>query len=344
MKNGEHYLAVFLFVGLPYLRLFIYLIRMRQAALLALSLLFAAGAFGQAPQRYVAITFDDLPVVSLENNLAVRQEVTSKLLKKFTDAKVPVIGFVNENKLYTDGTPNEAEVKLLRQWLDAGLDLGNHTFSHINLNENPLEKYEDEILRGEIITKQLLQERNRQIRYFRHPYLMTGTTLEIKQKLGEFLTAHGYTIAPVTFDNADYMFARAYDIAKRKGDDKLRAQIGAAYVPYLESKVDYWERQSVELLGREIKQIFLMHANSINADYFDKVAEMLKRRNYKFVTLAEALSDEAYKQPDLITQKTWGISWLHRWALAKGKDYVLKGEPDVPEFITNLYNSPDPIK
>ena len=317
---------------------------MRQAfCFFALLILLAVGVFSQSPQRYVAITFDDLPVVSLEDNQSVRLEITQKLVGKISQAKVPAIGFVNEGKLYTEGKRDETKVKLLQQWLNAGFDLGNHTFSHINLNENPLEKYEDEILRGEIITKELLAARNQQIRYFRHPYLMTGTTLEIKQKLAEFLAAHGYTIAPVTFDNADYMFARAYDIAERRGDDKLRTQIGAAYVPYLESKVDYWERQSVELFGREPKQILLMHANSINADYFDKVAAMLKRRNYKFVTLKEALSDEVYKQPDLITQN-WGISWLHRWALAKGKEHVLKDEPDVPEFIVNLYRTPAPTK
>ena len=311
--------------------------------ILLLLVLLAVSASSQSPQRLIAVTFDDLPVVSLEDDQSVRQEITRKLLEKITNARVPAVGFVNENKLYTDGKRDEAKVKLLRQWLDAGLDLGNHTFSHMNLNENPIEKYEDEILQGEIITKQLLQARNRQIRYFRHPYLMTGTSLEIKQKLADFLVAHGYIIAPVTYDDDDYMFARAYDIAKLKRDDKLRAEISAAYLAYVESKFDYWERQSVKLLGREPKQILLLHANSINADYFDKVAEILKRRNYGFVTLGEALSDEVYKQPDIITQN-WGISWLHRWAIAKGREYVLKDEPNVPEFVINLYKMPDPPK
>jgi peptidoglycan/xylan/chitin deacetylase (PgdA/CDA1 family) len=312
---------------------------MRQTiCLVFLLLLFRVCSFGQTPQRFIAITFDDLPTVSLENDMSVRREITQKLLKRVTDAKIPAIGFVNEEKLYTNGKLDEAKVKLLRQWLDAGLDLGNHTYSHMNLNENPLEKYEDEIIRGETVTKGLLKERGRQIRYFRHPYLMTGNTLEVKQKLAEFLAAHGYTIAPVTYDDDDYMFARAYDIAKRKGDDKLRAEIGAAYVPYLESKFDYWERQSVALFGREPKQILLLHANSINADYFGKVAEMLKRRNYKFITVGEALTDEVYKQPDTLSQN-WGISWLHRWALAKGKENVLKDEPDVPKFVKDIYDA-----
>ena len=311
--------------------------------LIVLFCVFNLAAFAQTVQRYIAITIDDLPVVTIEDGLPVRQAITKKLLAKIKAAKIPAIGFVNENKLYTNGKLDDAKVDLLRQWLGDGLELGNHTFSHLSLNSNPLEKYEDEILKGETVTKQLLAAKNRQIRYFRHPYLMTGKTLETKQKLAAFLAAHGYKVAPVTYDNDDYVFARVYDVAKRNGDNKLREQVAAAYVPYLESKFDYWERQSVKLFGREPKQILLLHANSINADYFDKVAEMLKRRNYKFISLDEALKDDVYKLPD-----TWvnyaGISWLHRWAIEKGKAQVLRDEPDVPTFIMDVYKNQDTVK
>lgn len=286
----------------------------------------------QKTNRFIAVTIDDLPVVAKNSNLKTRQEITRKLLSHITKARVPAVGFVNERKLYTDEKRVEAEIDLLKKWLDSGLELGNHTFSHMSLHDNPLEKYEADILKGEIITKELLAGKNQKIRYFRHPYLWTGLDLETKAKLAKFLREHNYTIAPVTIDNADYIFARAYDNAIEKNDKQLQKQIGAAYVPYLEAKTDYWERQSVELFGREIKQIMLLHANSINSDYFDDVAKMLKRRNYKFVTLEEALKDEAYQLPDTFTRRN-GISWLHRWALAKGRENILPDEPKVPDFV-----------
>ena len=286
----------------------------------------------QKANRFIAVTIDDLPVVEKNSNLEIRREITRKLLAHIKKAKVPAIGFVNERKLYADEKRVEAEIDLLRKWLEAGLELGNHTFSHMSLHDNPLEKYEADILKGEIITKELLGAKNQKIRYFRHPYLWTGLDLETKAKLGTFLANHDYTIAPVTIDNADWIFARAYDNALEKEDKKLQRQIGAAYVPYLESKMDYWERQSVKLFGREIKQILLLHANSINSDYFDDAANMLKKRRYKFVTLEEALKDEAYKLPDTFTRRN-GISWLHRWALAKGRENVLPDEPKVPDFV-----------
>jgi peptidoglycan/xylan/chitin deacetylase (PgdA/CDA1 family) len=293
-------------------------------------ILFSSIMFAQ--ERQIAVTIDDLPVVSPRIELKVRQEITKKLLKHVKNAKVPAIGFVNENKLYKDDKRDEEQVDLLRMWQKNGLELGNHTFSHMSLHDNSLEKYEADILKGEIITKELLQANRKKMRYFRHPYLWTGLSLDIKKDLGIFLSEHNYTIAPVSIDNADYIFSAAYEKAFAANDKKLMKQIGDAYVPYLESKMDYWERQSVKLFDREIRQILLLHANFINSDYFDDVAKMLKKRKYKFITLEESLKDEAYKLPDNFVRRN-GISWLHRWALDKGKGFILPDEPKVPEFV-----------
>lgn len=109
-------------------------------------------------------------------------------------------------------------------------------------------------------------------------------------------------------------------------------QVGDAYVPYMEAKLGYWERQSIKLFGREISQTLLIHANFINSDYFDDLAAMLKRRGYKFVTLEQALNDEAYRLPDTYVGPA-GISWLHRWARDKDREFILADEPKVPEFV-----------
>src|SRR5688500_11004336 len=109
-------------------------------------ILAAVSVEAQKPQRLVAVTIDDLPVVSTRRDLETRREITRKLLAHITKAKVPAIGFVNENKLYGEGEKrDEAQVDLLRAWLDAGLELGNHTFSHVNIANVPLDRYKEEI-------------------------------------------------------------------------------------------------------------------------------------------------------------------------------------------------------
>ncbi len=304
-------------------------------SIFAIMLAIAFSAFGQTAKRTIAVTIDDLPVVSTRRDLKNRQEITRKLLAHVRKAKVPAIGFVNENKLYADEKRNEDSIDLLRMWLDAGLELGNHTYSHRSLNTIPLDEYKADLLKGETITKQLLSERKKQMRYFRHPFLQTGRTLEIKSEFDTFLKANGYTIAPITFDNADYIFSRAYDNAFDKKDTVSMKKVGEAYVPYMEAKLEYWERQSQKLFGREVSQTLLIHANFINSDYFDDLAAMMKRRGYTFVTLETALQDEAYKLPDTYIGPA-GISWLHRWARERGRDLILPDEPKVPEFVLKL--------
>lgn len=305
---------------------------MRIINLLVVLTVCAIAASGQTRDRTVAVTIDDLPVVSTRRDIQNRREITKKLLGHIRKAKVPVIGFVNENKLYNAEQRDEKQIDLLRMWLDAGLDLGNHTYSHRSLNQIPIGEYEADFLKGETITRELLATKKKQIRYFRHPFLQTGRTLEIKAQFAAFLKEHGYTIAPISFDNADYIFSAAYDKAFDKKDTGLMKKVGEAYVPYMESKLDYWERQSTKLFGREISQTLLIHANFINSDYFDDLAAMFKKRGYRFVTLDEALKDEAYRLPDTYIGPA-GISWIHRWAREKGREWILPDEPKVPEFV-----------
>jgi peptidoglycan/xylan/chitin deacetylase (PgdA/CDA1 family) len=262
------------------------------------------------------------------------RRITSRLLESVKRNKVPAVGFVNERKLYRRGEM-DARTDLLRAWLDAWLELGNHTFSHINLQRAPLADYEEDVVRGETVTRMLLAERGMKLRYFRHPFLFTGTTPEYKKGLADFLAARGYTVAPVTFDNGDYIFADVYFKAKKRGDAETAKRVADAYVPYMESVFEHFERLSNETFGREVRQVLLLHANEINADRFDELAAMLKRRGYAFVTLEEALKDPAYAEPDALYRN--GASWLHRWRTAKG--LATKWEPEVPKFVDELYKA-----
>jgi peptidoglycan/xylan/chitin deacetylase (PgdA/CDA1 family) len=298
---------------------------------------FPTSSYAQGTKgKQVAITFDDLPVNSTLQTDDGWAEITRKLLKTMSRNKIPVVGFVNENKLYSNNKLNPRRVALLKAWLDAGLELGNHTFSHQSLHSTPLAEFESDVLRGEKLTRELTTAKHAKLRYFRHPFLHTGKSLETRQEFETFLHTHGYTVAPVTIDNSDWIFARAYDNARDANDRAAMNEIAAAYVPYMESKFAHFENLSARLFGRNIKHILLLHANSINADHFAEIVAMLKKRGYRFVTLAEALTDSAYRSPDTATGP-WGISWIDRWALTrKVPSDFFKEEPRTPAFVMKL--------
>ena len=284
------------------------------------------------PRREVAVTFDDLPATYGNDDLQRQTDITKHLLMRIKANNVPAIGFVVERKLHGYGNENE-RIGLLRMWLEAGLDLGNHTYSHINNDHVPLATYEEDVVRGETVTKKLLSEKGMKLRYFRHPYLQTGPTVEYKRGLEKFLAERGYTIAPVTIDNNDVIFAALYGDAKVRGDQATMKRVADAYIPYMEAIFEFFEKLSVETLGYEVKQTLLLHANDLNADHFDDLVRMMKGRGYTFISLQEALQDKAYSLPDAQVDK--GLSWIHRWRLAKGMP--LQMEPGEPEFITALF-------
>jgi peptidoglycan/xylan/chitin deacetylase (PgdA/CDA1 family) len=226
--------------------------------------------------------------------------------------------------------------------VELGLELGNHSFSHPDINTTPLAAYQADVLRGEESTRALLEETGRELRFFRHPFLHTGLDLETKRSFESFLKEHGYRVAPVTIDNQEWIFARAYDHAHVRADQSLKRRIATEYVAYMDSIFGYYEQQSRALLGYELPQILLLHANRLNAEAMDELVEAIKERGYAFITLDEALEDEAFRLPDEYAGRA-GITWLHRWALTQGKrGEFFAGEPGVPQFVQEVYENPPP--
>jgi peptidoglycan-N-acetylglucosamine deacetylase len=290
-------------------------------------------------ERSLAVTFDDLPAAGAlsSSTPAGWRDNTRKLLAAVRAHHVPAVGFVNESKLVREGeglAERRARVGVLEMWLDAGLELGNHTYAHPDLNKTALEDFEADVVRGEATLLALLSERGRALRYFRHPFLHVGLTLEKRRAFETFLAGRGYTVAPVTIDNDEYIYAAVYATARRRGDQEAADRIGADYLRYMEGQVAFSEDVARRLTGREISQILLLHANALNADYFDRLARLLERRGYRFVALARALEDEAYRLPDTYAGQ-WGISWLHHWELSAGR--ARSASPDPPDWVMRAY-------
>jgi peptidoglycan-N-acetylglucosamine deacetylase len=286
------------------------------------ALLLCAAAL-PAADRQVAITIDDLPRGGDRGpqTLAAIRAMTAQLLKPFRRQKIPVIGFVNEGRVALGA---QGLRQILDLWLDAGAELGNHSYSHLNINNIPLAEYTADILRGEPVLRAALAARGRKLTFYRHPFLFTGPTPGIKRGMQQFLDEHGYRVAPVTLDDGDYEFAALYI------RPEFRDRVIRGYIPYMESIVAFFEQRSVEVVGREIPQILLIHASQMNADLMPGLLAMFRRRGYVFVSLDQALADPAYQLPDEYAG-TGGISWIHRWSMTKGMPG--KVEPDPPKWV-----------
>ncbi|MDI6623310.1 MAG: polysaccharide deacetylase family protein [Brevundimonas sp.] len=292
-----------------------------------------------AAQRAVAVTFDDLPYQAPDavlcdpaQAMALTEDFVAMLRPLDTRAAV----FVNEGKV-CDERRAELLPALLNVWLDAGLDMGNHTFSHINIHRTTVEAYLADVDRGAPATRAVLEARGRSLVFYRHPYLFTGETPEKKAAIAAGLAARGYTVAPVTIDNNDWMFAALYRDAEAAGDEALQTRIGEAYVAHMTAVLDHWEPYSAELAGgREPAQVLLLHAHTLNRDWYPRIHALYQARGYRFVPLDEALADPIYSHADDYVRAN-GVSWLHRWTFSEGRP--IRWEPDPPKWIMDAYEA-----
>lgn len=292
----------------------------------------------ETANREIAVTFDDLPAVSVsKGDPAALAAFTDRLLTNFTSHGVPVVGFVNEGKLTVSGeglAGQAARISLLRQWISRGFELGNHTYSHRSLNNLTIEDFQADVVRGEPVTATLLGAQGRTLRYFRHPFLQVGLDLEKRRAFETWLLSRGYAIAPVTMDNDEYMFAAVYAKALKAGDEGLAGKTAVAYLAHMDEVFAFNEALSQSLFGRSIRHVLLLHANELNADHSGRLFERLKLRGYRFVTLERALEDPAYTSADTYVGR-WGISWMHHWELATGRPR--SGSPDPPSWLSDAY-------
>lgn len=314
-----------------------------------------------AVERAVAVTIDDVPGVATTADpcdAAALTDLNERLLASLARQRVPATAFVVGSRVCA-ARRDSLLPELLGRWLSGGHVLGNHTFSHRDLNAVSLEWYLADAERNE----RLLETAARagaaavpggtaqgdgdgtpaeRIRWFRPPLLHTGDSRTKRVGLTAGLAERGYRMGPVTVDNQEWIFADVYTRAKAAADSAVMARVASAYIPFMASVFEFFEERSRVVLGREIPQVLLLHANDLNADHFDALADMLRSRGYRFVSLAEAMEDTAYARPDPYVGPR-GLSWIHRWGLAEGIPVAL--EPREPEWLSRLrreYRPPAP--
>jgi peptidoglycan/xylan/chitin deacetylase (PgdA/CDA1 family) len=281
------------------------------------------------PKREIAITIDDLPAGSANQMTGAEiVEMTTKLLTTLREQKVPAVGFVNEQKLYKKGEVDQ-RIQALDLWPENGFELGNHTFAHTSLNRVPLQAWEEEVIRGETVTRMVLAAHKMKLRYLRHPYLDAGLDLETRRQAEAFLNTRGYRVAPITMDAWDWMYGSVYEDARKRGDSALAQQLVSSYLSHTTDVFEYYEKLSKTLFGYEPKQVLLLHGNWLEADHIGELLELLGKRGYQFITLEDALSDGAYSSPDDYVGE--GTGWLDHWAITRGQ--IPQNTPVFPQWV-----------
>ncbi len=306
------------------------------AVTVAISVISSSGAFAQS--RTVAITVDDAPYAGgpyphdeyIRNSGRAKSD-NAKLLHAFQAHQVPVTAFVvqgNVELLGPDGTA------ILKNWIKHGFDLGNHTYSHPDINNLSIDQIEDEIMRGESGIAPLMQEAGRTTRFFRFPMDHTGDTKAKHDALAAFLAQHGYRSALCTIDSSDYIFNSAYVKMLAKKDAPSQERLRHDYLAYTSVEIDYYAGLNKQVFGYEPPEVMVLHDNRLNADLIDQVLAIFEQKSYKFVSLDAAQSDPAYQTADTDVTR-FGPMWGYRWARERGVKVNGSLETEPPKWISD---------
>ena len=257
--------------------------------------LLLAAFFFQAPslaQRSpaVALTFDDLPAHGpLPPGLSRPAVVRSILATLKREHMPPVYGFVNGFRV----ARYPYQIHILQAWRAAGNPLGNHTWSHPELDKLSANQYERDIARDEPLLRKLAPAA--EWHWFRYPFLEEGDTVEKREAVRGYLQAHGYKVAQVSMDFQDYLWNEPYARCSAKQDSASIERLHDTYLATADQFIGVFRKLAQDLYGRDVPYSLLMHIGAFDAKMLPELIALFRERGFRFVTLDEAMADPVYR-------------------------------------------------
>jgi peptidoglycan/xylan/chitin deacetylase (PgdA/CDA1 family) len=261
----------------------------------------------------MAITVDDLPVHMPMPAQTTREKIAAQFVAVLKKHKVPeVYGFINAGHI-EDPT---SHLEVLKMWRSAGYPLGNHTFSHMSLNKNPVGDFIKEIDTNEPLLKEL--SGNSDWKYFRYPFLHEGDNLEKRNLVRTHLAEKKYRIAQVTVDFNDWAWNKPYARCMEKKKIQDIEWLKESYLQNAKDVLIYEDQVAQAVFKRPIAHILLLHIGALDAEVLDQMLTNYEKQGVTFIPLSEAVKDKAYNLDPGQTHK-WGAEFQFQIMKSRGQ-------------------------
>lgn len=247
------------------------------------------GASRPDPRPAIAITFDDIPAHGPLAPGEIRRDVVARIAAALNDAKAPAFGFLNAG--FGLDRPDDA-AQAIAAWRGAGLPLGNHSYSHGNLETLGAAAFTADVVRNEAVLARAAGAQD--WHWFRYPFLSEGSSAATRDAVRASLAAHGYRAAAVTMSFADYDWNPPFVACAAKHDAAAIARLEAGFLADARSAAQASRAKAKAQLGRDIPYVLLMHVGSFDARMLPRLLDQYRDMGFRFVTLAEAQADPYY--------------------------------------------------
>lgn len=246
-----------------------------------------------APAPMIAFTFDDLTAHAPLPQGYTRVGIAEQIIAALKTGGAPATGFINGVQLERE----PASAPVLDKWRAAGLTLGNHGWSHANLNDLTDAQFLSELEKNEPILKAKMGAAD--WRWFRYPFLSEASADPAKRtRVRKLLAARGYKVAAVTMDFSDWAYNDTYARCVAKGDADAILQMEHGWLGNAAVQADRSRAMAKALYGRDIPYVLLMHLGAFDAHMMPKLIALYREKGYRFVSIKEA-EREPYYAPEL---------------------------------------------
>ncbi|MDQ0251308.1 lysophospholipase L1-like esterase [Sphingomonas kyeonggiensis] len=245
-----------------------------------------------APAPMIAFTFDDLTAHAPLPAGYTRTGIAEQIIAALKAGNAPVMGFINGVQLERE----PASAPVLDKWRAAGLPLGNHGWSHANLNDLSDAQFLSELEKNEPILKAKMGTAD--WRWFRYPFLSEASADPAKRaRIRKLLAERGYKVATVTMDFSDWAFNNTYARCVAKGDADAILRMEHSWLGNAAVQADRSREMAKALYGRDIPYVLLMHLGAFDAHMMPRLIALYREKGYRFVSIEEAERD-AYYAPE----------------------------------------------
>lgn len=274
------------------------------------------------PAPMLAFTFDDLTAHAPLPAGYTRVGIADDIIAALKAGGAPAIGFINGVQL----TNEPASAPVLDKWRAAGLTLGNHGWSHANLDQLSDAQFLSELEKNEPILKAKAGATD--WHWFRYPFLAeAAANPERRARIRKLLAERGYKVATVTMDFSDWAYNNAYARCVAKGDADAILKMEHAWLGNASVQADRARAMAHALYDRDIPYVLLMHLGAFDAHMMPRLVALYREKGYRFVSIAEAEKDPYYA-PEVNPALTPQPQGLNGAIVAKG----LK-EPQAPAML-----------
>jgi peptidoglycan/xylan/chitin deacetylase (PgdA/CDA1 family) len=252
-------------------------------------------SLGTAHGQQMAVTFDDLPAHGDLPPGVSRLDIANTILATLKQERMPATyGFINGKRIEEDASSSSA----LDAWRAAGQPLGNHTFTHGDLNKETPAEFAADVEKNEPLLKKLMGKDD--WHWFRYPFLHEGESLSKRHAARQWLAEHGYRIAEVNMDFEDYLWNAPYARCMAKHDDASVQKLHDSYLAVADQYYGVFREMSQLVYGRDVKYVLLLHVGAFDARMLPELLALYRSKDVRFIGLPEAIADPAYRDdPDI---------------------------------------------